>query len=57
MPLRTEEALRWLMEDIGLRKSDAGAIRASLKSKAGEVKLEPGILYRTMVLDDVDVWV
>ena len=42
MPLRTEEALRWLMEDIGLRKSDAGAIRASLKSKAGEVKLEPG---------------
>ena len=30
MPLRTEEALKWLMEDIGLRKSDGGAIRTIL---------------------------
>ena len=41
MPLRTEEALRWLMEDIGVRKSDAGAIRSQLREKAGsDIKTE-----------------
>ena len=37
MPVRTEDALRWLMDDIGLRKSDAGAIRAQLKQEVTQI--------------------
>ena len=40
LPLRTEEALRWLMEDIGVRKSDGGAIRTTLKHSMGDTEVK-----------------
>jgi len=36
LPVRTSEAFQYLMEDMGMRKSDGGAIRTSLKVQVTE---------------------